>query len=287
MYTFNYPIETELQIQFWSSNHRCNIMKAYVAFSLNEANFLKLTDRAGYKRAWRKRAWSAYSVYVNTPDFTGVPFSELEDNWWIDMPNIEVPSTKFVPLVPVPIPVYVEPVPNPVFTILPIDVTGVEGTTATLTADATGYDTVEWFDGYKSLGLTTSLDVPFLNDNIRHTYKVVFSIADPGYDTIRSVSDSATVVGVSGVPKITLDPVGGNGDEVAGYQLTSIGVEHSSIQWQSQNAYLLWVDILGATASDYLHIAPYNGRYTPIRVQYKNVYGVTTSLEAQVYLAKV
>jgi hypothetical protein len=287
MYLFNYPIETELQIQFWSSVHRCNIMKAYAAFSLDEENFIDLTMKAGYTRAWRNRAWAAYGVYVNTPDMLTVPFSELEDNWWIDMPNIEVPSTLFVPLVPIPIPVYIAPIPNPVLTLLPISVEQSEGTTATLIADATGYDSVEWFEGNVTKGITTTLNVPVLNDNIVHSYKVVFSVSDAEYNTTRSTSASASVVGTSGIPVITEHPLGGNGDEITGVLLTSIGTGQDAIQWQKQNTYLHWVDIVGEVAPTYNAIEAYTGKILYYRAVYTNVFGVANSGFAQVYLAKV
>jgi hypothetical protein len=87
MYKFNWPIETDEAKKFWSSNHRCNTMKAYVAFSKDKEDFMELTKRARYKHAWRHRAWDAFGYFAATPSMTGIPFSELETPWWKCMPG--------------------------------------------------------------------------------------------------------------------------------------------------------------------------------------------------------
>jgi hypothetical protein len=87
MQQLNWPIETEEAKKFWSSNHKCNTMKAYVAFSKDEEDFIKLTTRAGYKHAWRKRAWSAFGYFAATPSMIDIPFSEIETSWWTCMPG--------------------------------------------------------------------------------------------------------------------------------------------------------------------------------------------------------
>ena len=95
MYQLNWPIETPEAIAFWGSSHKCNTMKAYVAFSHDEANFNELTKRAGYKLQWRKRAWSAFSAYVANPSMVGVPFTADMTPWWEEMPNIYTPGRSF------------------------------------------------------------------------------------------------------------------------------------------------------------------------------------------------
>lgn len=86
MFKLNYPIETEEAQKFWASNHKCNRVKAIVAFSLNEANANDNLRRFGYPRAFRKRVLDNFSQYVNQPDMKGIPMSDMKDFWWEEMP---------------------------------------------------------------------------------------------------------------------------------------------------------------------------------------------------------
>lgn len=67
-------------------------MKAIIAFSLDLENANDNLRRYGYRLQWRNRALASFGAYVNQPDMTGVPFSELEDLYWYCMPSEESAS---------------------------------------------------------------------------------------------------------------------------------------------------------------------------------------------------
>lgn len=85
MNVLNYPIETDLQRKFWASKHKCNKVKAIIAFSTDLKNANDNMRRYGYTYAWRKRAGLAFGQYVNTPSMVGIPFSTTSDKWWEEM----------------------------------------------------------------------------------------------------------------------------------------------------------------------------------------------------------
>lgn len=82
----NYPITTPEAKAMWASRHKCNRMKAIIAFSLNLANANDNLRRAGYTLQWRKKAIKAFKTYVNKPTMAGVPFSQISTPWWECMP---------------------------------------------------------------------------------------------------------------------------------------------------------------------------------------------------------
>lgn len=81
-----YSIKTEEARKFWSSKHKCNKMKAIIAFSIDLDNANDNLRRHGYTRAWRTKAIEAFSQYINQPEMVGIPFSEMDDIWWLEMP---------------------------------------------------------------------------------------------------------------------------------------------------------------------------------------------------------
>lgn len=95
MFKLNYPIETPEAIKLWGSEHVCNRMKAIIAFSLNLENANDNLRRFGYKLQWRKRALAAFGQYVSTPDAIGIPFSEMSDFYWNEMPVLQFPLDGF------------------------------------------------------------------------------------------------------------------------------------------------------------------------------------------------
>lgn len=86
LYKLNYPVETPEALAFWSSNHRCNRMKAIIAFSLDLDNANDNLRRAGYSRQFRKRALFNFCMYVNQPAMSGIPLNDLSDVWYEVMP---------------------------------------------------------------------------------------------------------------------------------------------------------------------------------------------------------
>ena len=88
MNTLNYPIETPEAEKFWGSSHKCNIAKAIIAFSLDEANANDNLRRYGYTRAWRNRVMYYFKQYVNQPTMAGIPFSEGPTPWWQEIPYV-------------------------------------------------------------------------------------------------------------------------------------------------------------------------------------------------------
>lgn len=89
LYKLNYPIETEEAKKFWSSNQKLNRIKAIIAFSLDLENANDNLRRYGYSKQFRKRALNNFCMYVNQPAMTGIPFNEMDDKWWIEMPYRE------------------------------------------------------------------------------------------------------------------------------------------------------------------------------------------------------
>jgi len=92
---FNYPIETEEAFKFWASDHKCNIGKAFVCFSKDEADFYEQTKRAGYQLQWRQRIWANYAPYVNFPSMLEIPFSPLGP-WWNCMQSASVIDLEWI-----------------------------------------------------------------------------------------------------------------------------------------------------------------------------------------------
>lgn len=77
-----YKIETIDAVRFWSSSHKCNKVKAIIAFSkdLDDAN--NNLRRVGYKNIMRKRSLAALGGLVNNPSMASVPYSTGADVWW-------------------------------------------------------------------------------------------------------------------------------------------------------------------------------------------------------------
>ena len=84
-YKLNFPIETPEAYKFWKSKHKCNHMKAVIAFSTSLENANENMRRDGYSRFWRERAIATYGKYVNNPSMIGIPFTEMETPWWLCM----------------------------------------------------------------------------------------------------------------------------------------------------------------------------------------------------------
>ena len=79
-------IVTPLAEKFFASNHKCNRMKAHAAFSTSVAVYNDRLRSAGYSLGWRNRAIKAYTKYINNPSMTGIPYSELDSKYYIEMP---------------------------------------------------------------------------------------------------------------------------------------------------------------------------------------------------------
>lgn len=86
MFKLNYPITTPEAKAFWASRHKCNKMKSIIAFSLDLKNANDNLRRAGYNTHWRKRALNNFGNFVNKPDMTDIPFTEMDVPWWVCMP---------------------------------------------------------------------------------------------------------------------------------------------------------------------------------------------------------
>lgn len=87
LFRLNFPVETPAAYKFWASNHKANKVKAIIAFSLDADNANDNLRRYGYYKLFRDRALKAFVQYVNNPSMAGVPYSELKDPWWREMPN--------------------------------------------------------------------------------------------------------------------------------------------------------------------------------------------------------
>lgn len=91
MHKYHYPIETEEAKRFWASRHKCNRMKAIIAFSedLPDANFN--LRRMGFQAHLRFRAINAYKNYVARPSMLGIPFTPATIPWYECLPKHELP----------------------------------------------------------------------------------------------------------------------------------------------------------------------------------------------------
>lgn len=78
----NFPVETEEAKRFWASQHKCNKMKAVIAFSTDLDNANINLKRHGYSWHWRKKALQSFGMFVNQPDMTKVPFTPMSVPWW-------------------------------------------------------------------------------------------------------------------------------------------------------------------------------------------------------------
>lgn len=77
-----YSIKTVDAYRFWTSNHKCNILKAIIAFSIDKTEANKNLRRMGYSNIHRKKALAALGTFVNNPDMRSIPYSTGKDKWW-------------------------------------------------------------------------------------------------------------------------------------------------------------------------------------------------------------
>lgn len=81
-FKLNFPVETDEARKFWASRHKCNQMKAIIAFSYDHDNANTNLKRAGYRLTWREKALNKYGQYVNQPDMKNIPFTPPTVPWW-------------------------------------------------------------------------------------------------------------------------------------------------------------------------------------------------------------
>lgn len=79
---YKYKIKTIDALRFWSSDHRCNKVKAIIAFSKDLEDANRNLRIAGYKNIFRKKALAGLGVFLNQPDMANVPFSTCAEKWW-------------------------------------------------------------------------------------------------------------------------------------------------------------------------------------------------------------
>lgn len=77
-----YSIKTVDAYRFWTSNHKCNILKAIIAFSINKEEANTNLRRMGYGNLHRKKAIAALGIYINNPDMRSIPYSTGKEAWW-------------------------------------------------------------------------------------------------------------------------------------------------------------------------------------------------------------
>lgn len=87
MHKMRYPIETEEAKKFWASRHKCNRIKAIIAFSKDAEEANNNLRRFGYQVHLRLRALNAWQNYVDMPDMSKVPFTPLDIPWWDCLPR--------------------------------------------------------------------------------------------------------------------------------------------------------------------------------------------------------
>ena len=81
----NDPITTESAKKLWASKHVCNHSKAIIASSTSLKNANDNLRRYGYTRGWRTKALYHYGKYVNQPEMTNIPFTEMSTPWYKEL----------------------------------------------------------------------------------------------------------------------------------------------------------------------------------------------------------
>ncbi|MGL5583487.1 MAG: hypothetical protein ACRDCE_21370 [Cetobacterium sp.] len=94
MHRMAYPIKTPEAYAFWASHHKCNRIKAIIAFSTSVDDAMHNMRRFGIQSHLRLRALKAFSGFVASPDMDNIPFSEMETPWWECIPHEPVPPVK-------------------------------------------------------------------------------------------------------------------------------------------------------------------------------------------------
>lgn len=89
LYRCNFPIKTEEAKKFWASRNKANRCKAIIAFSTDLENANDNLRRWKFYYLFRKRALAAFGKYVNNPDMSNIPFSDLSTEWWVEMPYVD------------------------------------------------------------------------------------------------------------------------------------------------------------------------------------------------------
>lgn len=93
--SLKFPL-TKRGMDFFGSKNKENIAKAYVAYSPNLIQANDLLRRRGYTLQMRKRIMKTYKAYVNNPEMTSVPFSDLDytgAGWLEDLDYLEEGDT--------------------------------------------------------------------------------------------------------------------------------------------------------------------------------------------------
>ncbi|WPH64812.1 hypothetical protein [Vibrio phage vB_VpaP_SJSY21] len=283
MYFFNYPAETPEAVKFWGSRHAANTAKAYVAFSLDKVNFIEITKRAGFSRAWRDRMWEAFGQYVNQPDMVGIPFSEMSDPWWEEMPTPTLFQFDFPVVTPVPM----EPDPEiPIYPVIskPLqNITTKEGKLVLLETDGTDFESIQWYRGNTPISGETSKNYSFIasmsDNNISY-------IAE--YKNNDKVSTTRSVISVtSGAPVVTLDPIGGQGTEGEIFQFVANAEDFESIQWYKMNrSTLKWEAVQGGNSVTLDVLGTHTGFPETYKAIFTNQFGYTSTEVAEVFFAE-
>jgi hypothetical protein len=81
MYKLNYPMQ-QSAVKYWESRHRLNRIKAIIAYSTDLDNANDNLRRRDYPYSFRQRYLKKYAAYVANPSMKGIPYSDLEDNWY-------------------------------------------------------------------------------------------------------------------------------------------------------------------------------------------------------------
>ena len=79
-------------VEFFSSNNKANLAKAYVAYCPTMAQANDVLRRRGYPLQLRKRVLKTFGKYLANPEMTGVTFSELGGHgiasWWAELDHV-------------------------------------------------------------------------------------------------------------------------------------------------------------------------------------------------------
>ncbi|MCS5737289.1 SprB repeat-containing protein, partial [Herbiconiux daphne] len=158
------------------------------AFSLDKDNANDNLRRAGYYRQYRKRYLELYDCIIAQPDMQNIPLSDLTEHWWDP-----IAICPLVPAGPVALGIKTNPV----------DVTALEGTTATFSVEAKGGTAPYTYQWEYSLMLANWVNA---SGGTSQTYSPTVETNTDGLHYRCVIKDAAGATVTSGYGKLTMIP---------------------------------------------------------------------------------
>lgn len=177
---------------------------------------------------------------------------------------------------------------KPVVTTSPSDQVAEDGTLATFTASATGYDTVQWLEqGIEILGENTPVLLVTADHtasgNSGHNYSAQFTNA--GGTTTTPMAELVVTVPV---PKVILQPLDvksgvGEGNTLT---LTADAENYDTVQWYKKERLTgKYLPVAGQTTTTFTGVGIYTGFFDEYFAEFTNAYHSIRTRIATVYVA--